>query len=385
MKSLILSITLGVFGLFYQVQSSDTTFELPTLNQIKEVTLSPSYSCRTPEEFARGVENTALFLSDSAKRWSGADLLFNGACGAPDYFEAATAGDDMSVIADLGAGIPFEELSAERAFNVQRLHAFPEYSKFAKVVKVEAGHAYAVLLNARYKRGLFVFTVTDYLPNKKVTLRYAVKSYQVMNPGHVSSSAGFDWGKGNSPTKTETPEPAIAPIPAKSFAAVARQTVTLHPPRDKAGRYDETRACFNFKTGRMKVPNSTDWDLGYGFLKVSDEDWFMVGTVPRDKRSVMTELGQFDWSDSLRLPVLEPLPELKEGENRNISVDSSADTHASWAKATSHFAKAKAGYMYLMHVKDAQSDFYILFRVEEIKQGSYCTITWAQIPEPEKG
>lgn len=62
MKSLILSITLGALGLFHSVQSSDPTFELPTLHQIKEVTLSPSYSCRTPEEFGRGYENTARRL-----------------------------------------------------------------------------------------------------------------------------------------------------------------------------------------------------------------------------------------------------------------------------------------------------------------------------------
>jgi hypothetical protein len=320
------------------------------------------------------------------KRRSGPDLLFNGACGAPDYFQAATAGDDMSMIADLGAGIPLEELSAARAFNVQRQHTFAEYSKFARAVQVVADHTYAVLLNASDKRGLFVFTVTEYLPNKKVSLRYAVKSYQVMNGGQISSAAGFDWEKKNSAAKSEVPEPAIPLVAAKNFATVARKSVTLYPPQDKAtGRYDETRACFNFKTGRTIVPNSTDWDLGYGLLSVSNEDWLTVGTIPRDKRSVMKELGQFDWTDSLRLPVLEPLPELKEGENRTISVDSSADTHQAWANTTSHFAKAKAGYMYLMHVKDAQADFYILFRVEEIKQGSYCTITWAQIPDPENG
>ncbi|HEY0761564.1 MAG TPA: hypothetical protein VGD61_04255 [Pyrinomonadaceae bacterium] len=383
MKSLILSITLGALGLFHSVQSSDTTFELPALHRIKEVTLSPSYSCRTPEEFARGYEKTALFLSDSAKRWLGPDLLFNGACGGADYFEAATAGDDMSLIADLGTGIPLEELSAARAFNVQRQHTFPEYSKFAKAVPVAAGHTYAVLLNGSNRRGLLVFTVTDYLPNKKVSLRYAVKSYQIVNAGQVSSAAGFDWEKRND---SEAPQPAINPVAAKNFAGVVRQSVTLYPPHDQAtGKYDETRACFSFKTGKTKVRNSTDWDLGYGFLRMSNEDWLMVGTVPRDKRNVMKELGRFDWSDSLRLPVLEPLPELTAGENRNISVDSSADTHRAWATSTSHFAKAQAGYMYLMHVKDAQADFYILFRVEEIKQGRYCTITWAQIPEPEKG
>src|SRR5689334_4444495 len=242
MRSLILSVTLGALGLFYSVQSSDTTFELPTLHQIKEVTLSPSYSCRTSEEFGRGYESTALFLSDFAKRRSGPDLLFNGACGAPDYFEASTAGDDMSMIADLGAGIPLEELSAARAFNVQRQHTFAEYSKFAKAVQVTAGHTYAVLLNASNKRGLFVFTVTDYLPNKKVSLRYAVNSYQIVNGGLVSSAAGFDCEKRNSPAKTEAPEPPITPVAAKNFAAVVRQSVTLYPPEDKAtGRYDETR------------------------------------------------------------------------------------------------------------------------------------------------
>jgi hypothetical protein len=35
-------------------------------------------------------------------------------------------------------------------------------------------------------------------------------------------------------------------------------------------------------------------------------------------------------------------------------------------------------------VKDAQADFYVLFRVEEIEQGVHCTISWAQIPAPEK-
>jgi len=165
---------------------------------------------------------------------------------------------------------------------------------------------------------------------------------------------------------------------------VATQTITLYPPKDKAtGRYDETRACFSFKMGRNKLPNSTDWDLGYGFATIAKEDWLRVGTTGRDKRSVMKEIGEYNWSDPFQIPALEPLPELKEGERRLITVDSSGDTHQQWAKTTSHFAKAKAGYMYLVHVKDAQADFYVLFRVEEIEQGDHCTISWAQIPAPK--
>ena len=110
----------------------------------------------------------------------------------------------------------------------------------------------------------------------------------------------------------------------------------------------------------------------------------MVGTSVSDKRSVMTELGEYKWSDSFKTPALEPLPELKEGERRDITVDSSGDTHRQWAQTTTHFAKAKAGYMYLVHVKDSQADLYVLFRVEEIAQGDHCTISWRQIPTPEK-
>ena len=31
--------------------------------------------------------------------------------------------------------------------------------------------------------------------------------------------------------------------------------------------------------------------------------------------------------------------------------------------------------IYLMHIKDEKSDFYAMFRVEDFKQGEYCTIT----------
>lgn len=163
------------------------------------------------------------------------------------------------------------------------------------------------------------------------------------------------------------------------------QAVTLYPPKDKVtGRYDETRACFSFKLGSNKLRHSTDWDLGYGFVIIANEDWLMVGTITPDKRSVMKELGEYRWTDSFEIPALEPLPKLKEGERREITIDSSADTHQQWAKTTSHFAKAKAGNMYLMHVKDEEADFYVLFRVEEIEQGDHCSITWRRIPPPEK-
>lgn len=166
---------------------------LPDLHVIKTAVLSPAYSCRSAEQFKEGYRETALFLSDYAKAQNSPDLLFNGACGSPDYFEAATAGDDMSLIADLGKDVSLENLSALQVFNLQRVHSFAAYSNFARVAKVELKHTYAVLLNNADRRGLFVFTVTEHAPNKNVALQYAVKSYQVTSNGQVASSSGFAW------------------------------------------------------------------------------------------------------------------------------------------------------------------------------------------------
>src|SRR3982751_2678845 len=109
-------------------------YGLPELHTIKTVTLSPSYSCRSQEDFSRGYESTALYLSDYSKRRNSPDLLFNGACRSEDYFEASTAGDDMALIADLGTDVSVEQLSAHLAFNKQNVHSSPAYSKFARTV-----------------------------------------------------------------------------------------------------------------------------------------------------------------------------------------------------------------------------------------------------------
>ena len=170
-------------------------FVLPELHKIQTVTLSPSYSCRTTEEFQRGYGQTALFLSKYDQPGS-PNLLFNGACRGEDYFQASTAGDGFSLIADLGENVWLEALSASRAFNLRRVHAYGEYSKFAQAVKVIVNHTYSVLINEHDKRGLFVFEVVNYVPHKSVEIRYAVKSYQIMS-GSVSRAAGFDWERTN--------------------------------------------------------------------------------------------------------------------------------------------------------------------------------------------
>lgn len=173
---------------------ADQNYKLPELHTIMKATLSPSYGCRSNEEHQKGYQKTVLLLST---RSNGPDLQFNGACGGKDYFVASTAGDDMSLIADLGTGVQLEDISAQRAFNLRGVHEPSNYTRFAQWAPVELDHTYAVLLNNSLKRGLFLFTVTGYTPNARVDLRYVVKEYQLLR-GVEAQSPGFSWDRKNS-------------------------------------------------------------------------------------------------------------------------------------------------------------------------------------------
>lgn len=190
MRRTLLLVALIMLASAAPAQSPD--YGLPDLHKIKTATLSPSYSCRPQEDSQKGYESTALFLSAYSKKRNMPDLLFNGACGSQDYFEASTAGDDMALIADLG-DIALEEVTAHLAFNTKSTFVFKKFSRFAQVAPVFVGDTYAVLLSKDEIRGLFIFTVTNYVPNKQVDLRYAVKEYQILDV--KAQSPGFDWAR----------------------------------------------------------------------------------------------------------------------------------------------------------------------------------------------
>lgn len=167
-----------------------------------------------------------------------------------------------------------------------------------------------------------------------------------------------------------------------------QQTAVLQPPHDKAtGTHNEGRACFSFKYGVRKDafngdPPLVDWDLGYGFAAINNQDWFILHNS-NENRTVIRDLGQLNWSDSIEAPRLEPLPLLPKGQPRNVVIDTSGDTGKLWAKTTRIMAKVVRGHMYLMRIKDEETDFYALFRVDEFEQGSYCRISWKLIPSPK--
>ncbi len=121
-------------------------------------------------------------------------LSSTGACGSPNYFEAATAGSDLGLIADLGESLSLETLSANQATNPERFASEANCSAVRAVAPVRLGHTYAALLAHSDRRALFLFTVTEFEPSKSVVIRYAVKLYEVF----PSSSPGFSWSTKNS-------------------------------------------------------------------------------------------------------------------------------------------------------------------------------------------
>lgn len=177
---------------------------------------------------------------------------------------------------------------------------------------------------------------------------------------------------------------------------------------------------FNFGTGQL-VTDAGRWDLRYGSLYAgNDLDWFSASLM-EDSRSVIKDLGALSWTDSFKVPVVEPFPKLEAGQSRHFTVDTSgadgepgapgavgapvggrnskppsdlsANTVSEKAQQqkpnprTPHtdpvFVKAIAGHMYIIHVVDSISDYYALFKVETLERGDNCTISWKLIPAPQ--
>jgi hypothetical protein len=172
-------------------QKNHEDLGLPELHKIKRITLSPSYSCRSAADFAKGYANTALFLSTFARQHNSPELLFDGGlCNETDYFVAANAGADLGVIADFGE-IRIEDLTADDVFG--RLRSADSAVQFREMIKTQTGHTYCALINKDTTRGFFYFRVVGYIPNQKVDLEYVVMDYTITR--QEGRSPGFDWTK----------------------------------------------------------------------------------------------------------------------------------------------------------------------------------------------
>jgi hypothetical protein len=102
-----------------------------------------------------------------------------------------------------------------------------------------------------------------------------------------------------------------------------------------------------------------DWDMIFGNSPLPDA--FDVTTVT-DDRSRIRDIGRFSWDDKYEIGRLSAYEE----PEREPSV------------------KAVEGHLYLVHIRDTNSDFYSLFRVEKLEPGKSVEISWKVIPSPKQ-
>ena len=197
--------------------------------------------------------------------------------------------------------------------------------------------------------------------------------------------------------KRDNWEKAIFSIEPKRIYSAGRGTVN-EPFQASSNNWDlmnETYRDRTYATPTVKYPEplSTspgDWDLLYGSLNYNgDRDWLKVN-CGRESWSRIRDLGMMDWSDDIDVPILPVLPCQRftippPGSGKQIADED----------VNPHIAKPVAGHMYVIQRKKVMrrsnptkmkwvSDYYILFRVEELKPNETCTITWKKISTPKK-
>jgi hypothetical protein len=211
-------------------------------------------------------------------------------------------------------------------------------------------------------------------------------------------------------------------LPALNTQQSTTTLYSLNKYEGKRGKdVERLTFCLNFQA-------RGSCDLWYGSLYVGeDHDWFEISAA-QSNRSVIKDLGLKTWEEPFNIPVVNPLPKLKPGEERVIGVDASGADGADGApgapgrpgadadgvvrerpatqpaattvtrdpsrpkrdgkpKVDPIYVKAIVGHMYVIHVVDDTKDFYVLFRVEGIERGDNCTISWRLIdaPQPSAG
>jgi hypothetical protein len=256
------------------------------------------------------------------------DLLF-GNSPTPDAFDITTTADDRSRIKDLG------KYDWDDKFWIPKLAAYEEPEREASV-KAVAGHMYLVHRRNTFSDYYVLFRVERLAPGESVEI-----SWEIQDPLRdlVAPSASDDVKSGK----------------IKTAKLQSRATVS--------GVDNYVYATYSFRFGgngpEIQRLCRNNWDLLFGNA-ATVPDGFDVSMVV-DDRSRIKDLGKYDWGDKFEIPKLAAYEE----PERSPSV------------------RAVAGHMYLVHIRDTDSNHYALFRVERLEPGKSVEISWKLIDAPQ--
>ena len=174
---------------------------------------------------------------------------------------------------------------------------------------------------------------------------------------------------------------ALCPTKAQELGhrGVAPQKAVL---LSQSKHNDFARANFNFQLGvrgdSESPPTRNVYDVRYGGFSPDDGDWLDVPIGP-GSRSQIKDLGELNWSDVYDIPFL-PASPVPHSDRWSLSAGAGNSVNVS---PEGVLVRALVGHMYLVHSKGGGRDFYAMFRVEAVKPGDECAITWKLVPSPE--
>ena len=125
---------------------------------------------------------------------------------------------------------------------------------------------------------------------------------------------------------------------------------------------------------REPSPGRVRYDIRYGRTVVNGDPNYLEIADSRGTQSVLKDLGAMTWDEVTRVPPLPASPTPHTGAvvytRRGVGPGNL-------------IVKAVAGHMYLLHVKDHKTEYYVMFRVESLGPNGECKLTWKRVPPPE--
>jgi hypothetical protein len=144
------------------------------------------------------------------------------------------------------------------------------------------------------------------------------------------------------------------------------------------------KSAFNFQHGLRS--DDQNWErvahnyahLMYGSISFDPgTDWFSV-SMGGDDPSRIKDLGELHWIQVYDTPLLLATPRQSSG----VRFPGQQETFEESSEG--RVTKVVAGHMYLVHIKNRETNLYAMFRVEDLEPNDHCTISWKVVASPEK-
>ena len=158
------------------------TSQFPPLLQLTNYQFSNTYGCGS-------YESGALYLSQQSQSMNTPELLLDGYCGQTPYATAATSGNNLGFISDIGM-VMLQNVTCQDAVHMTQSYIQTDGAS----VLLQEGHTYLVCNSFQSLRTYWGFTVNSMqstLTSNQVQITHTIYLYEVITA--QQTSPGFEW------------------------------------------------------------------------------------------------------------------------------------------------------------------------------------------------